>query len=360
LSIATLAWAVIGMTVAAVLLPVTEWDACAIWMLKAKVLTTHALSDRPVYFSDSGFSYSHHQYPPLFPMLSAGFLAAGGSLDDPIAKAGSLLMFLSLGLMIHGTLATRIGTARALCITAATLGTPVILRWSATGTADIALATFGCGGAIFLAQWSEHQRWGDLIAAGLFFAMAAMTKNEGIALAAIAGAIAVIFAVPFGIRGVVRRCRTAACFAAIVLTIALPWLWWCRSLPRTDEDYLGAARVSTMIHNANRLPTILAGMVADLTSPSRWGLLFIALAMATIVTPRAIRHRAIAPIWLLLIGQFAVYVIVYVITPWSLDVLMANSTDRLMFHLSPFAGLLIGQHWAAALADDSPELARSQ
>ena len=56
----------------AVSTPLQEWDAFAIWGLKAKVLFHAALRPIPLYFHDLSLSYSHLDYPLLVPFLVPG------------------------------------------------------------------------------------------------------------------------------------------------------------------------------------------------------------------------------------------------------------------------------------------------
>src|SRR5580698_3747439 len=83
----------------ALMYPVNEWDAFAIWQLKAKVLATYALHPRPAYFTNLSLSYSHLRYPLLVPMMSAGMHALTGPLDD-LGKTISLLLYPGMGLAV--------------------------------------------------------------------------------------------------------------------------------------------------------------------------------------------------------------------------------------------------------------------
>ncbi len=70
--IAAIAYGMWAIALDALGYPVIEWDAFAIWQLKAQVLTLLPLHPRPTYFSNLNLSYSHLRYPLLAPMMSAG------------------------------------------------------------------------------------------------------------------------------------------------------------------------------------------------------------------------------------------------------------------------------------------------
>ena len=53
-------------------------------------------------------------------------------------------------------------------------------------------------------------------------------------------------------------------------------------------------------------------------------------------------------LWLLLLGHVAMYVLIYLITPWDVRELLSMSLDRLLLHAVPAVVLLIGYHWAEA------------
>jgi hypothetical protein len=66
--LAAIAYGIIAIVVDALGFPVIEWDAFAIWQLKAQVLALQPLHPRPEYFSNLNLSFSHLRYPLLVPM----------------------------------------------------------------------------------------------------------------------------------------------------------------------------------------------------------------------------------------------------------------------------------------------------
>ena len=81
--------------------PLSEWDAFAIWGFKAKVLTHDALRPTPAYFHDLTLSYSHLDYPLMFPFLTAGAYAAMGTVDDQTGKLVSVFLDVLIVPMVY-------------------------------------------------------------------------------------------------------------------------------------------------------------------------------------------------------------------------------------------------------------------
>src|SRR5213592_4337949 len=94
-----------------------------------------------------------------------------------------------------------------------------------------------------------------------------------------------------------------------------------------------------------------------------WGRIWPLLLFMSILGWRAFADRAVAALWLLLLCHLATYVLIYVVTPWSVEELLSVSLDRLLLHAVPVAMLLIGYHWSEAggpRADDVTERAAVQ
>ena len=116
-------WIVIGLGILATVLyllindtaimPTLEWDAFAIWQLKDKILTDHALIPKPEYFYDVNLSYSHLRYPILVPMISAGSMAMTGYEGDDLAKVPYLLMYLGMAADVFSAIRRLAGPAAA-------------------------------------------------------------------------------------------------------------------------------------------------------------------------------------------------------------------------------------------------------
>lgn len=335
----------------AVAMPMLEWDAYAIWGLKAKVLLHEPLASAPAYFRDATLSYSHLDYPLGLPLLLAGAYAALGAAGEAPAKAVLPLLHAALGLLVYGGLRDRLAPGRAGVLALLLLGLPALLRWAGSGLADAPLALFHAGVLVHGSRWLDAGRREDAVLAGLFAAHATFTKNEGLALAAVAlGGLFVL--------RVVRAPRTwlsAGIPPAVWLLASAPWLVWSRALPRTHEDYASRLGPAEVLASAGRLGDVLAVLGAELTAWTRWGGLWLLLAVLAALGFRAFREPRVAWLWAVLLADLAVYGLVLLVSPWRVETLASFALDRLLLHLAPAAVLLIGAHWAATAQDRGPQ-----
>jgi 4-amino-4-deoxy-L-arabinose transferase-like glycosyltransferase len=325
----------------ALIYPVVEWDAFAIWQLKAQVLATLPMHPRPGYFSDVTLSYSHLRYPVLMPMVCAGMHAMTGRLDD-LGKTISLLWYPGMLGAAYCAVRRINGKTAALTATALLACLEPFCRYSGTGTAEAAITAFYACSILCILRWQETGNWGYAILAATFSAWMALTKNEGLALAAIN---AVVMAV-MGPRGKWGKSLVAAgMLAAVVAAIYLPWIIYTWGLPRTDEDYAGKLNPHEILSHLGRLGVILTGMGTELINWQDWGLLWVIVLGLAAAQRRRFKDRAVATIGILLILHLLAYVPPLLVTNWNLGELLWVSADRLMMHVAPAGAILIGALW---------------
>jgi hypothetical protein len=213
-------------------------------------------------------------------------------------------------------------------------------RFAGSGTAEAALtASYTCS-ILCIVRWQQTQAWGYLVLTAVLSALMAWTKNEGLALAA-------INVVVIAITGQNRRksLAAAALLAAIVTAVYLPWIFYTWGLPRTDEDYAGRLRLHQIIANAGKIWPALMGIGAELFDITHWGLLWEILIVLAAVQWKKFRNPAVATIGLLVVLHLLVYIPPMVVSNWKLEELLYTTSERLMLHVAPAAGILIGVLW---------------
>jgi urease accessory protein UreF len=327
----------------ALLYPVIEWDAFAIWQLKAKVLAIYPLYPQPGYFTNLSLSYSHLRYPLLVPMISAAMHAMTGRLDD-LGKTVALLFYPGMELAVFAAVRRINGNTAALTATALLAGVEPLCRYGGSGTAEMAITAFYACSLLCILRWRENRDRGFLVLAAIFSAWMAWTKNEGLALAAI-NAIVVAAS---GSRARRRNSLLAgAIFVGIVAAIYLPWILYSWGLPRTDEDYAGRLASPQIFSNLGRLGTILTGFGQELIDWEHWGLFWIIAAGLALAEWRRFKNPQIAAIGILLALHLVAYMPAFLITNWNLEELMSVTLDRLLMHAAPAGAILIGALWPA-------------
>jgi hypothetical protein len=220
---------------------------------------------------------------------------------------------------------------------------PVMFRYGGVGCADLPLAMFYAGSILYVARWIGRQQAQDLILAILFSTFAAFTKNEGMVLALMNGAVILGFGLWIGRR---RAWVGAAAFFTGLLAMNAAWLIWSRSLPRTHEDYGSKLFSSALVTHLPKLKEIIPAMLVQTTESHVWGLLWIMAGLMALLGWRALARPYVLAMWILLGMQLMVYVLAYSVTPWNLTVLMPMTMDRLLLHAIPAVIFLAGWHWA--------------
>ena len=340
-------------------------DEYATWMFKAKVVAAVPLRPIPPALLDPGLSYSHQDYPLLFPLLVAGLYRAVGRVDESAGKLLLLPMYLALIGIVYGAVRRHLRRATAVAVTAVAVAGPVVVQKAGLAVAELPITLFFAATVSLLARWAEGGDSGDLLLAGGFAAAAAFTKNEGLAMLPVFAVAATLAAWmrrpnplapgsagggPTGTPRAEPGANGRALLAASVIAVALigPWLLYRRGLPKTHEDYGGKfTTATTLIHGVARLPHVVAGVAGGMLDVWQAGGLWVVLAVAAVAGRRAWRRPAVRIVWVVLLLQIGLYVAAFGVTPWDVDVLLPMVTGKLLAQAAPAAGLLVGLHVAA-------------
>ncbi len=247
--------------------------------------------------------------------------------------------------------------------------------WTLDGAGDFPLAALLLGALVCLTRAAAGARraaghdpeWrgepaggaGDGVLAGVLLGAAALMKNEGLAL----GAMALIV---FAVRCVIApgswvraRALQQSGWALVLFVLAVaPWMVLRRDIPSIDENYpaavlrmLGIGDAPTagpFDHSpgslgaaATRFPVVLMGFVQSSLNPLRWNLvwvLFGAVLAWRLARPRALLHHPLAVPLAVVVGAWALYALVLLVTPWDLAVLYTTAIpDRLLLQIAPVA-----------------------
>jgi hypothetical protein len=329
--------------------PVGDIDEYATWMFKARVLSAEPLRPIPAALTAPGLSYSHEDYPLLFPLIVAGAYAAVGRPDVMAGKALLAPLYLSLIAVVYGTVRRDHRRAVALAVTAVTVAVPAITLRAGVAVAELPVTLFFACTASMLARWVQRQERGDLLLAGGFAAAAAFTKNEGLAMLPVFACAALGFAASRP--ATVRRQALLTWALAVTVTIvaAGPWLIYRLWLPKTHEDYGGKfTSLPALRHGLGRLPDVLIRVGGFMLDANAVGGAWIVLALAAIVGRRAWGTAPARVMWAVLVGQVGLYVAAFLVTPWDPAVLVPMVTTKLLAQAAPVVAVLIGLHLSAA------------
>jgi hypothetical protein len=312
--------------------PQGNWDAWSIWNLRAKYLA--APGELPNRAWSAQLTGTHPEYPLLLSGFVARCWAYAHDTPDVVPITTSYLFFLALIALAMGALAALRGGSLGLLCGLVLVGTPSLLHEVPAQYADIPLACFYAGTLLFLLLDKP-------VAAGVFAAFTAWTKDEGF----------LFLVVLFAVLAIWRRARLlpAAAGALPVVILALVFklaMAGGHSLVSADVPGMGA-RLGTV----SRYGTILGAFWSEFWSMrSGWYhpiLPLLALAVS-LRFKRQFRAQALfagAVAGLTLSGYFAVYTI----TPNDLTWQLQTSLNRIFVQIWPLLVL------AAFLALTPPE-----
>lgn len=319
--------------------PLSAYDAWSIWAFKARMFATGGF--RPGYLHDPATLFTHPDYPLNLPLAEAALFRLAGhpearlaALLGPLCLAALLLLYLAGLTRLYGRLAAALG----LCALAVV---PALVTQAAGGDADVPLAMYAGGAALYLLLWWRRRGWPDAVLCGLLAGGAAWTKKEGLP---IAGLLLLAFLV--GEIGRSRRVGRKWRMWGIVrilpafLAVPLPWLLFTLASHPGGRDFLPLTPATLAAH-ADRLPQIGAFVALQMLSFANWSLLWVLVAAALVAAGRRLTPAG-RGLLALLAGQLGVYVLAFVLSDWQpYTDHMRTSLDRLLVQAVPLALLVL-------------------
>jgi hypothetical protein len=314
---------------AAMIVPLNDFDGRVFWMKKAKAIAHERSVDGP-FFRGEVMENPRVRYPLLVPLDAALVFIASGDGDDRQTRGLFVLFFLALLLVVRRGIARQFGAESGAWCAALVAWLPPFLAHDGgalSAYADIPMAAFAaCAFSALVHRESPFRL-------GLWLAALLLTKNEGLpfALLLLLAALAI------------HRLRAVATFAPLVASFAALVVWHSRLPPADVDDVL--ARLPLLPQRLERIGPAIARIGAHLIAFPVWGLFWIAAAIACVV---AIRRRLLLPLYTLG-GMLAIYLVTYAVHTWPLADIVDSSIDRLLMPLVAPALFVIA---AACHGDD--------
>jgi len=326
----------------AIALPVGDWDAWALWNLRAKFLA--GPGDAWRYAVSPLLSNSHPDYPLLLPAFVAHVWTAAATVDAIGPAMTALLFFAALVGLIVGAVALLRGTASGLLAGLVLLCTTSLLLWAPSQYADVPAAYYYAGAIALLfleAARGENTRWA-LLWAGLCASFAAWTKNEGIAFLAVT--LAVFSAFTFWRRRTEPVNRTmwllTGAAPGLLLTLWLKFFLAPAVDPLVTQGTSAAAKLrdfTRYVDVAQGFSTNLLHLGSGLSHP----LILLAILALLVRWQLQERYRPATLIATTIVSLMLLsFCAVYLITPYGLKWQVQSSFDRLIVQVWP-AFLLI-------------------
>lgn len=339
------AWLVIAASVAVWLpyerlMPLTGWDAWAIWLLKAKAFYLDGgigpLLDR------GGEFVSQPGYPLLVPLYAAFLYVMQGGAADQAAKVFSPCFYLATLGVFHHFARQRLDASRALVLTAMLASAPMLghAAFESAGYADVTLAFYFLAAAGFLEQWFRQGGTSLLAAASIAATAAAWTKNEG-----------QFFLLAVLLLGSWRLTRSRARVGNWLwlfgppVAVLLPW--W---LVRQAHGVEAAGFVPGIDFQAALFATALRHLLSLAADPRVFNLTFYLFAAGVIGALILGRRKPSWTLHALVAWQFLGALLAYASGRNEIQWWLGTSADRILAQITPLALLsaaVVFSEWSA-------------
>lgn len=318
--------------------PHGEWDAWAIWNLRARFLFRGG--DQWTNAFSGLMEAARPDYPLLVPSAIAGLWTCIGNDTVLVPVLLSFLFtFATVGLAVSSLSLLR-GKTQAFLAGAILLGTPFLITHGTSQYADVPLAFFFLGTLILLALHDKlpESRYNFLVLAGLTAGLAAWTKNEGIIfIAAIAVARLIIVTPKKGLRSYLRQMLSFTAGLAPVLLIVIYF-----KLRLAPANYLMAQGSQTTLQklmDVSRHLQVWNAFAKEFVDFGGWAvsvpLLLIFYILLSGVSIKEKEKPGIIASLLVLVFMLVAYAFTFVVTPFDIAWQLGTSLNRLLLQLWP-------------------------
>jgi len=196
--------------------PLDDYDAWAIWGVKAKALTLFGWAD-PSFFAAAVADPLQRAYPLLLPSLEAVSARAMGGFDPRLIHLQFLLFAVAGFAALHALLRDRVPWWLLWPGLVAVAVAPAFSGQLLTAYADVPLAVFVAAGLLAAARWLDDGSPRTLAVATIFFGAAALTKSEGVLF---------VGAAYVGLALATHRLGQLAVSACGFAALLAPWWLW--------------------------------------------------------------------------------------------------------------------------------------
>ena len=327
--------------------PMFTYDALSIWALKARIFFKEQTIFTDDFYNSDRLHY-HPRYPLLIPLVENWIYNCLGCVNDRLVKIIFPLFYFSLISVFYSTQRRLFSRRHSLIFTALLATIPAFVRSDKggaafSGYADVPLAFFYTTSVIHLFFWMKYRKREDIIISAIFSGLAMFTKDEGLGLFVITVFCLSIFVLFNSKKEIIKQnIKSFSVYIIIPILIILPWLIISTGMPTfsEEENYPGRLTMSAIIGNFSRAPTISSSFCKEFLDIKRWNILWILSGIAVIGSFRLILKSPIKYIFLILLLDFTMFVLVYIITPWDVKELISCSMTRLIIQIAPLAVFL--------------------
>lgn len=278
-------------------------------------------------------------YPILNPLVQVWISMVLGDYHESLSKSFSSVYYLAILGVFYFTVRREGGRFAALTGTFFLSAAPLFTYHAIDGYTDLALSFYVMAGGALLWRHMESGSRGEAALAGLFFAMAAFTKNEG---AVFLGAASIAF-VLYNLFEKRLDARSLAAFFVPAALFILPWLvfkaWYGIGYGHGygrggAADEAGGMGWSDVIH-FEVIWLFLKGLFLNVDH----GLVFPFLGFVSIAGARTLIRSNVKYLLLIIVLMVLVLLFVYTTTHDYIYVINNAATNRNILTFTPLAFL---------------------
>lgn len=292
-------------------------------------------------------------YPLLNPLVQVWYALVYGSFHESLVKAWSPLLFIGILALLYMTIKKEAGRVAAVILTFALSGAPLITYHSIEAYSDLPLAFFVLGGSVLLWEYMEEGTARSAALSGLFFAMAAFTKSEGLIylLAAIAAISAhTVFERNGALRGVLY-------FTVPAVLYILPWVafksWYGIGFGHGYGTGVGTvAETSGIPWSGEFHVEVIWIFLKELFFTVNHALIFPFLAVLTAINLRTALRGSVKYLFFVMLLTIAAFLLIYTMTFDYKYILNRTAANRNIMTFLPLAFFLAGLVAARSLGKD--------
>lgn len=199
------------------------WDNWAVWAFKAKI-----------YFMEKGIPFEkfiqlrdvwgHWDYPHHLPLMEAWVCFWIGDWNDQWSRIIPPLFHLGICMVAYAYLRRHVNTISSLMGAFLVLTLPGLVRMTVGSLSEPVIIYYYLTSFFLLLEWDKSRLPSLLMLSAIFGALAAWTKNEGLAYGLFNVFIIFCMTRP---RGFLKSCRDVALYAGIYAVILMPW-WFIK------------------------------------------------------------------------------------------------------------------------------------
>jgi hypothetical protein len=319
---------------------ITNYDAWAMWMLKAKLLYRDGgwflgALDHRAFGLDSVAPPMHREYPLGVPALTAAVMhGSRGNVPDAALLYPALLV--GFAFVVWLVLRPRVPQLPLLAGLSLILWLPMTRELGLAATGDLPLGVFFVAAALLLGLWLVEENPGALPLVALLGAAALACKRDALAACAVLAVLGLIETVRLRRPDLTRRLAVA--MVLMFLTI-VPWRAYVSAHHLRNYDVgLGNGHLSSNLHHLGWINAKLWGF---LVGRSYLGVVLIAAAAAVLALVRTKQWRL--PVSALVFGAslFAALLLIYIDATAALPYLVQYSGRRILFPLCLFSASIL-------------------